>query len=180
MPDLSKKHLEAVGRTDATSPAVIGGYVVERLTFPSNDVSQVFFTRRQYAFANAFRKSFSVDRACEASGMTRESALRFLRSPKAKAWMQSRDEMAQVRKSWSAQDYWYQQGAELYEREKVSKHKVDIWKEFGDRAAPKPTRDSSASQPTKIEINIDPEAIERSRQRRAAIDAQIVEGEAAA
>lgn len=179
-PDLTRQNLQSVGRTDATAPAIVGRFVFEKVVFPHGSTRQVCFTRKQYLFANVFRQSMDLGSACETSGLTREQALRFIKRPDVVVWMNSREQMDMTKRHWSAPEKWWSEGNRMFEDPVVSpKLKVEIWKEFGDRACPKPTRDPNQNQSPKVVINIDPGAVQEAFRRQQSIEAQIVKESAA-
>jgi hypothetical protein len=173
MPDnLSRASLEKIGSTDATAPLILGNDVYEPLTFAPDIVR---FSRKQYAFLHAFRLGTPLAEAASKAGMTPESVKRFLEKPDTITWLRDRALKDEIRNEWNEPGKWYAEGQKMLEQPDLAKHKLEIWKEFGDRAVPKPSRNASESQSSpKIVINIDPDAIERAKARKAAIDAQIV------
>lgn len=180
MPDLSTRTLQALGRTDATTPEIHGPIVLERLTYPESHPQQpavviehVQFTRRQYLFALAYRTALNFERACLEAGLSREAALRFLRRPETQAWMHSRDKMARAKREWSAEDTWYAEGDKLFRERVVPKHRIQIWQEFGERSVPKPSRNGDKAPP-QVVIQINPDSVKEFKSRQAAIDAEIV------
>lgn len=173
-PDLTRPNIAAVGRSDATAPAIVGSYVFERVVFPEKGVNQVCFTRKQYLFAHEFKHSSNLENACSVSGMNREQGLRFLKRPDLQAWMNSKKKMLSVKEEWSAPEKWAAEGDRLYKSPNVPKHMIEIWKEFGDRCFPKPTRESNKGEGAKVVINIDPGAVQEAFRRQKAIDAEIV------
>jgi hypothetical protein len=178
-PDLTRQNIAAIGRTDATSPTIVGRFVFERVVFPEQGVEQVCFTRKQYLFAHRFKETADLEAACELSGMTRDQALRFLKRPDVSVWMNSKRKMLIAKDEWSAPEKWAAEGERMYQTPNVPKHKLEIWKEFGDRCCPKPTRETSSREGAKVVINIDPGAVQEAFRRQQAIDAQIVKESAA-
>lgn len=167
-----KAELKALGKTDASQPAVVGRYVIDPLVMSDGEVK---FSWRQYRFANLYRKSLDLDAACAESGMTKDSALRFLRRPDVDRWMGDRQLMANAKRRWSAEGRWEAEGEKMAAQEVVPKHRIEIWKEFGERYAPKPSRGVDNNLTTnRISINIAPEAIAAFREREKAVEAEIV------
>lgn len=160
--------------TSEIRPLMVGGRVYERTAY-SPDV--IPFTNAQYRFLHAYRLEIPIEDAASKSGLTVQQAERFLAKPKTIEWLKDRALKDHIKREWEEPGKWYQVGEEMRNKEEVPKHQVDIWKEFGDRVCPKTSRNADSGNTTRIEISIDPGAHERSLQRRAAIEAQIVKDE---
>lgn len=170
---MKKQELQALGKTDASFPAVTGRWVRDALVMSDGEVK---FSWRQYRFANLYRQTLDLDAACAESGMLRESALRFLRRRDIQAWLADRAKMSDTKRSWSAEGRWWSEGDRMFHVEQgVPKHKLEIWREFGDRLETKPGRSSDLVSGT-VQINIAPEVISSIREREKAIEAEIRNG----
>lgn len=164
-----KKELVILGKTDASVPAVTGRYVIDPLVLSQGEAK---FSWRQYRFANCYRKTLDLETACAEAGMPRESALRFLRRPDIQRWMEDRLLMQQTKRAWNAEGRWWAEGDRLYQQEKVPKHKVEVWKEFGDRLDPKPAKTGDLTKES-VQINIAADVISAMREREKAVEAEI-------
>jgi hypothetical protein len=113
------------------------------------------------------------DEAAEKSGLSLVQAERFWKRHDVQEWLADRAEESATLREWSRPEKWAAEGDAMYHKTKVPKHQIDIWKEFGDRCMPKPSREV-APQQAKIEINIDPSAVQEAFRRQSAIEGQIV------
>lgn len=172
---IQKHEIEQLGKTDATQCLVVGNHVFDPFIFQP---SLVKFSRRQYLFLQSYRLGTSFTDACTKADMAPDEAERFLKKPATVSWLKDRVEQDHIRNEWAEPSKWWAKGQEFLENDDIPKHKVDVWKEFGDRVVPKQSRNAESGT-TKIEITIDPGAIERSKERRASIEAQIVKEESA-
>lgn len=155
---------------------VISGQVYDPLLFAPEIVH---FSARQYVFLHKFRLGVPLEDAAIAAGMTAESAERFLDKDQTKAWLRDRAMKDHIKNEWAEPAKWWHKGDEWLNaplEAKPTKNDVEIWKQFGMRVCPVATEGSG----TRIEINIDPEAIARSKERRKSVEAQIVSDERAA
>lgn len=163
---------------DGIRGITVGNDVYEALNFADASAQKILrFTTRQYRFLNAYRLGVSFQEACSKAGLSPEQAERFLQKADTVAWLQDRALKDHIKREWEEPGKWYEVGEEMRNMDEVPKHKLEIWKEFGDRAVPKQSRNADSGNSTKIEIIIDPGAHERSKERRAAIEAQIVKDE---
>lgn len=167
---LDKKALVAKGRTDASVPAVVGRYVIDPLVMSDGTCT---FSWRQYRFANTYRRTLDLEAACAESGLMRDAAIRFLRKPDVKAWLDDRAKMQETKQSWSAEGRWWFEGEKMYKQEKVAKHKTEIWREFGDRLEVKPGRLGDITKDA-VQINISADVISSIRERERSVEAEIV------
>jgi hypothetical protein len=176
---LSIEGLKRIGDTDASRITVAGSRVFDPLVFPQTnsktgtEIAYVNWSRRQYLFAQSYRKSHDVEASAKEAGITVEAANRFLDKEDVKAWMTDKRMKEAVREKWEAPEEWYAEGQKLYEQEMVPKHRLEIWKEFGDRAAVKPSRNEPGNNQPKLEIHIDAAAVQRCLDKQKAIDAEI-------
>jgi hypothetical protein len=176
---LSIEGLKKVGDTDASRITVAGHRVFDPLVFPQQhpttgaEIAYVNWNRRQYLFAQSYRKTHDVDVSAKEAGISVEAAKRFLDREDVKAWMTSKRMKDAVREKWEAPEEWYAEGQKLYNEPEVPKHRLEIWKEFGARAAVKPSRNEPGSNQPKIEIHIDSGAVQRCLEKQKAIDAEI-------
>jgi len=137
------------------------------------------FTWKQYRFVNVYRKTLDLDKACLESKYPRSAALRFLKRRDVVAWMSDRSEMELVKRSWDAEGRWWVEGDKMFKAPTVPRHKLEVWKEFGDRLEVKPGRnavDDLTGRQTII--NISPDAISAIRERERVVEAEIVNGDA--
>lgn len=107
--------------------------------------------------------------------MTPEQADRFLDKPMTVAWLQDRAIKDHIKNEWAEPGKWYKEGDDIMEGRKMwSKAQLEVWKAFGERVAP-PKRTSDGSTQPKIQINIDPSAVQEAFRRQQAIEAEIME-----
>lgn len=169
---MDNKELIQVGQTDATRPLVVGNAVFDVLAFDPKNI--IKFSRKQYQFLNSYRLGVSLEEASEKAGMTLESADRFLKRSDTVKWLEDRALMHHIKTEWEEPAKWYEMGDRVLEgKKKLDKAQTEVWKEFGKRVAP--LRGDGPNGGTHIEINIDPDAIERARAKKRAIDAELAE-----
>lgn len=162
---------------DGVRGLVVGNDVYEALNFADESTQKILrFTARQYKFLHAYRLGTTLVEAANKSGMSPESAERFLKKEDTVLWLNDRALKDHIKNEWGEPGKWYSEMDRLYHTDEVPKHKIEILKEFGDRVCPKTSRNADSGKTT-IEINIDPDAIARSKERRASIDAEIVRQE---
>lgn len=165
---------QLVKQEDGARGLVAGGIVYETLTFVEDGETReiIPFTTRQYVFLKHYHLGVSLQDAAIKAGLTPETAQNFIDRPKTQAWLLDQDKKNSVKKRWLETSKWWEIGDEIISgTRKVDKNQMEVYREFGKRAHP--VSEHGPSQ-TKIEITIDPEAIERSKIRRKAIEAQIV------
>lgn len=165
-----KQELKSLGRTDASIPAITGRWVKDALVMSDGEVK---FSWRQYRFANIFRRTLDLDKAAEESGMARDSALRFLRRPDIQRWLDDRAKMQDTKRTWNAEGRWWAEGDRMFQMEKMPKHKLEIWREFGDRLEVKPGRNIDMVRDA-VQINISADVISSIRERERAVEAEII------
>lgn len=176
MPDSYQVREEArqlVKQEDGARGIVVGTDVYEALNFVDDIASRVIrFTARQYLFLKHYKLGISLEAAAEKAGLTPDAATHFLDKPDTRAWLQDRAMQDHIKNEWAEPSKWWSEGHDVWEGKKaINKNQMEVWREFGKRVCP---MSEHGPAQTKIEINIDPEAIERSKVRRKAIEAQIV------
>lgn len=166
--DLDSHDLSSLPKPDATAPLVVGNRVYDALTF-APDVIQ--FTRKQYVFLNSYRLGTPIEEACARSEMTLDQAERFLHKPQTVAWLRDRSLMHHIKTEWEEPAKWWSMGNDVLEgRREFNKAQIVVFQEFGQRAVPKK---SDTSGTTKIEINIDPQAVKDAFVRQTAIEGEL-------
>jgi hypothetical protein len=169
--DSLKEQAKALAKSeDAVRGMVIGSQVYDPLLFAPE---VVHFSARQYVFLHKYRLGVSLEDAATAANMTPEQAERFLDKPSTRAWLKDRAMKDHIKNEWAEPAKWWAKGDEWLNapaEAKPNKNDVEIWKQFGMRVCPV----ASDGHGAKIEININPEAIERSKERRKVVEAQIV------
>lgn len=161
---------------DAVRGLVVGNRVYDPLLFSTGIVE---FTAKQYIFLKHFRLGIPLDEAAARASMTPEQANRFLDKPATRTWLQDRALKDYIKEEWAEPGKWWQQGDEWLKapkEQKPNKNDVEIWKEFGRRVCPISENQSGGA---KIEINIDPMAVQEAFRRQQVIEAQIVNDKAA-
>lgn len=162
-----------LSKEDATTGLVIGSTVYDPLLFAPEVVK---FSARQYIFLQAYRLGVPLEDAATKANMPVESAERFLKKEDTVKWLKDRALKDHIRNEWAEPARWWAEGDEIFKGKKeFSKAQMVVWQEFGDRICPKQARGDSA--PPKIEINIDPGAVQEAFRRQSAIEADIVRGE---
>ena len=154
---------------DGVQGLVVGKDVYDPLLFSP---SIVRFTAKQYVFLRYYRLGTHIKDAAEKAGLTVEQAERFLSRGDVNEWLEDRAIKDHIKKEWEEPGKWWQEGDEVMAGKKVwSKGQLEVWKAFGDRIAP--TRKQADSSSTKIEINIDPSAVQEAFRRQNAIEAEL-------
>ena len=163
--------VKAVARVDGAPVLVIG----KRVYDASSLIPSVrHFTRQQYLFLNAYRFGVPLEEAALKSGLAPDEAERFLDRPKTVAWLQDRALKDHIREEWEEPAKWWSYGSEVLEgTREFSKAQIEVWKDFGRRVAP--AREAHGEGETKIQINIDPGAVQEAFRRQKAIDAEIAQ-----
>lgn len=166
---LDSKDLIAQGKTDATTPLVVGNTVFDPLVFAPEIIP---FTRKQYLFLNAYRLGVLLEEACLKADMDPEAANRFLHKPKTIEWLRDRSHMQHIKTEWEEPARWWTLGHDVLEGKRdLTKAQQIVFQEFGQRIVPK--RPDVGHGTTKIEINIDPEAVRNAFVRQEAIDGEL-------
>lgn len=171
MNEQTEQAKELVKSEDAVRGLVVGNRVYEPLLFAPEIVH---FTAKQYIFLHSYRLGVPLEDAATKAGLSVESAERFLDKPQTKAWLQDRATKDYIKNEWAEPGKWWQQGdawLNAPKEQKPNKNDVEIWKEFGKRVQPLSDQGMSVN---KIEINISPDAIQKSKERRKFIDTQLV------
>lgn len=166
---MDNKELMAQGRTDATVPLVVGNRVFDPLVFAPEFVT---FSRKQYLFLNAYKMGVPLEEAAAKAEMTSEQATRFLDKPNTIAWLKDRSLMHHIKTEWEEPGKWWTLGNDVLEGKRdLTKAQQVVFQEFGQRAVPK--RADAGHGVTKIEINIDPQAVKNALARQNAIDGEL-------
>lgn len=166
---MDNKELLALGRTDATTPLVVGNSIYDPLTFAPDIVR---FSRKQYHFLNAYKLGVPLSEAAVRADMTVEQAERFLSKSQTIAWLKDRSLMHHIKTEWEEPGKWWAYGNDVLEgRKEMSKAQTVVFQEFGQRTCPKKNPEGHGI--TKIEINIDPKAVSDALIRQEAIDGEI-------
>lgn len=167
---MEPKDIIALGKTDESRPLVVGNDVFER----DLATSRLYrFSRKRYIFLNLIHDDASIEEAALKSGLDLGMAQRFLNMTEAKDYLEMREVREIVAREAKDADGWWVKGFLVEEGKKpMNKVQCEIWKERGKRISP--CSDASAP-PMKVEIHISQEALDRSKERRKAVEAQIVD-----
>lgn len=167
---MDTKDIVKLGKTEDSRPLVVGNDVFEK----DLATSRLFrFSRKRYIFLNLLHDGLTLDEASLKAGLTPETALKFRESAEAAEYLEMRELREVVAREAKDADRWWAMGYAAMEGKKaMNKIQCEIYKEHGKRIQP---CSEASAPPSKIEIHISPEAIERSKERRQSIDAQIVE-----
>lgn len=162
---------ELVRLEDGKKGLVVGNHVYSPHQF---DPAIPDFTSKQYIFLNAYRLGVPLAEAAHKADLSVEQVDRFLARSDVRAWLCDRAKKDYIRKEWAADQggKWWQMGDEVLEGKKqLRKDQQVVFQAFGDRVVPKKTE--SANSVTRIEINIDPEAVKSALIRQEAIDGEL-------
>lgn len=160
--------LSALSKPDGQAPIIVGNDVFDPLTFAPEIIR---FTRKQYIFLNAYKLGVPLAEACARAEMNLAQAERFLNRPQTIEWLKDRALMHHIKTEWEEPAKWWAMGAEVLEGKRdFSKAQIVVFQEFGQRAVPKR---SEGGGMTKIEINIDPQAVRDAFSRQEAIDGEL-------
>ncbi len=123
---------------------------------------------------DAYRPGISLEQAANSAGMTYEAAKSFFRKPIVREWLHDLEKDVSIQNGWAQPGKWWAEGNKVWDGKKVlNKAQLVVWQEFGDRVVPKVSRNASEGSP-KIEINIDPGAVQEAFRRQNSIEADIV------
>lgn len=166
----SNREIVAAGKTDQSKPLIVGNRVFDKL-LTTEDITA--FTRRKYHLLQLLRRGVPIEEAAQKSDVPLDEAVTFQESPKAQEYLRDRELAAILAEEAQDSDrWWLRVEAVLSGQMQLNKGQTETLKEAGKRVAP--ISESHGSGPTKIEIHIDPEALERYRAKRKAIDAQVI------
>ncbi len=130
------------------------------------------FSSKQYVFLNAYRYGTPIEEASAKADLTVDQAERFLDKPKVRAWLADRALKDHIKHEWEEPGRWYAEGERIMKMERCPKHKVEVWKAFGDRVAPA-KRLSEGNTTNNVVINIDAGSIQEAKRRKEAIEVEI-------
>lgn len=134
----------------------------------------ISFKHKYEVLLDAFRPGVPLAKAAETAGMTEPQAMKFLRRKDIRRYFHDLSKQIAVRRSWP--ERWWVEVERVWSGEiRPSEEQMQALEWIGDRAAPKPSRNAAPAGPTKIEINIDPGAVDRAIQRQKSIDTQIAQ-----
>lgn len=132
------------------------------------------FKRKHLLFLDAFKPGVPLAKAAEAAGLSEHQAMKFLRRKDVRAWMHDLSKEAAIQRDWDRPAKWWKMGDDILNRRMpCDEATLEVWREFGARVAPKPSRNAQVITENKIEINIDPGAVDKAMARQRAIDAEI-------
>lgn len=134
--------------------------------------------RKQVSFLYFYGSDgLSFEEAAQKSGMSFEQASRFWRRPDVQAWLADMAAEVAVQTEWKQRPAkWWALGQKWLEapKEKTpSKGQLEVWKEFGDRVVPKPSRGNEAGSGSKVEIHIDGAVIDYFKTRQKTIETSV-------
>lgn len=131
------------------------------------------FKHKHLLFLNAWKENVTLEKAAFDAGLTVEQARRFLARRDVREWLGDLAQEAAIKRDWDRPEKWYARGDEMMKQGFVPDHVLKIWQEFGDRAAPKPSRNAPFDRNPLVQININPVAVEKAFARQEAIETQI-------
>lgn len=166
---------QLVKSEDGVRGLVIGNRVYDPLLFSRRVVR---FSAKQYRFLQAYRLGTPLHEAAEKANLTIEQVDRFLKRESTRAWLRDRAEKDHIKSEWEEPGKWWALGNEVLEGKKqFSKAQIVVFQEFGNRVCPKAGVGSDSAP--KIQINIDPSAVQEAFRRQQSIEAEIVKEQAA-
>lgn len=168
---IEKSELQAVAKARENGIAIVGNMVYEG----SKYAPQLFhFTRQKYLLLNHYHAGISLEEAALKVNMDLEKAIEFIETPKAVEWLEKEAVLDYKKQKWADGREWISVGDECLEgRKHLSKDQQIVWQGFGERFMPKPKETHQVAP--KIEINIDPRAVQEAFRRQNAIDAEVVQ-----
>lgn len=137
------------------------------------------FKRKYLQFLQNWKADVPLEKAAANANLTVEQARRFLCRKDVRAWLSDLAQEAAIKRDWDRPEKWFAKGDEMMSKSEVPDHVIKIWQEFGDRVAPKPSRNAPSDRTPQIQININPGAVEKAFERQAAIEAEISKENAA-
>lgn len=171
------KARELISAEDGCRGLVVGNTVYDPLVFAPKHVK---FTAQQYVFLRHYRLGVPLADAAGKAGLTPEQAEQFLERPKTVEWLEDRAIKDHIKNEWSEPGKWWKEGDDILSgRKECDKIKLEVWKAFGERIAPVKRDKEPQQQAPKIEINIDPSAVQKAFERQNAIEAEIVKEQSA-
>lgn len=162
---------DLIREEDGRKGLVVGNRVYSPHQF---DESIPNFQSKHYLFLNAYRLGVPIEDAALKADMTAEAAERFLDRKDVRAWLADRAKKDYIRNEWATDQgsKWWEMGNEVLEgRKQLRKDQQVVFQAFGDRVVPKKTEQGGSI--TKIEINIDPQAVKDALIRQDAIDVEL-------
>jgi hypothetical protein len=157
------------GAQESVKGLVVGNDVYDPLIFQPEIVR---FSKKQYVFLHAYRVGVPLPEAAAKAQLTPEQAIRFLEKEGTIAWLKDRALQDHIKTEWEEPAKWWKLGADVLDGSReLSKAQQEVFKEFGRRIAPVA---ADFRGPAKIEINIDPAAVQKAFERQSSIEAQIV------
>lgn len=166
----NSKEILALGRTETSAPALIGNRVVDRLLTTDKVID---LPRQKYLFLQLRRRDVSLEDAAVKAKLDLKDAQDFESTPLAQEYLQDRLTASILAEEAKDQDRWWIRLHSIVEGKiPVTREQMDAMKLAGARIAP--TSEGQAAT-NRIEINIDPTAVQEAFRRQNAIEAQIVE-----
>lgn len=183
MPDsyeLRSQAQDLVKKEDGVRGLVVGNTVFQHLTFKPKFIP---FSARQYLFLKHYSENLNLEEgdakafevACQESGMSPETATRFLEKETTQEWLADMAEREFIKTRWTVPGKVALEYDAIYEgrkqKDKIQLHALD---RIAERVWPLQSRSAATPQP-KIEININPAAVEEAMRRQKTIEGEIVE-----
>ena len=169
MEEEEKRELVALGKFEEAKPVVFRNKVFDKLLTTDHITS---FPSQKYYFLQLVRRGSSVEDAAVKAGIELEQAREFAGSPKAQEYLRDREIAGMIAEEAKDETRWWVRAEGVMQGDiKLSKGQTETFKEMGRRVAPIIGEQHGS---TKIEINIDGEALERYRAKKKAVDAELI------
>jgi hypothetical protein len=137
--------------------------------------------RKQLTLLSHLQEGVSIAEAAAKSELSESQAIYFLKRRDVQEWLQNKAKQEAIIRDWTP-GKWFEFGQKVLdapEGVEIPKSKIEVWREFGDRCVPKPSRNGEQTGP-RVEININLDEARAALKRQETIEGQIVAEEKAA
>lgn len=168
---LDTKDIIDLGKTEGSPGPIVRGMDVFEKDLSTRRLFR--FSRKRYIFLNLLHDGLTLEEAAVKAGLPLADAEKFRGGAEAADYLEMRELREIVAREAKDPDRWWTMGFMAIEGKKpMNKIQCEIYKEHGKRIQPC----SEVNQaPMKVEINISPEALSRSRDHRKFVETQIIE-----
>lgn len=146
-----------------------------------NNQRMIRVNRKQLTLLSHLQEGLPIAEAAAKSELTENQAIYFLKKKEVLEWLQNKAKEAAIVRDWTPGKWfdWGQKVLDAPEGVEIPKSKIEVWREFGDRCVPKPSRNGEQTG-QRVEININLDEARKALQRQEAIEGQLVSEEKAA